>query len=41
MLKDVGVNYFEKKDEKIKPTDLIELDYYRKINFEYEIKFNG
>jgi hypothetical protein len=41
MLKNVGINYFEKRDEKIKPTDLIELDYYRKIKFEYEIKFNG
>jgi hypothetical protein len=40
MLKEVGMNYFEKKDEKIKPTDLIELDYYRKLKFEYEMKFN-
>jgi hypothetical protein len=40
MLKDVGLNYFEKKDGQIKPTDLIELDYYRKLKYEYEIKFN-
>jgi hypothetical protein len=40
MLKDVGLNYFEKKDGQIKPTDLIELDYYRKIKYEYQIKFN-
>jgi hypothetical protein len=40
MLKSVGLNYFEKKDGQIKPTDLIELDYYRKLKFEYEIKFN-
>ncbi|MDR1575188.1 MAG: hypothetical protein LBS37_04205 [Treponema sp.] len=39
MLKDVGLNYFEKKDGQIKPTDLIELDYYRKLKYEYEIKF--
>ena len=40
MLKSVGMNYFEKKDGQIKPTDLIELDYYRKLKYEYEIKFN-
>jgi hypothetical protein len=41
MLKDVGLNYFEKEEGKIKPTDLIELDYDRKLNYEYKIKFNG
>jgi hypothetical protein len=40
MLKIVEINYFEKKDEQIKPTDLVELDYYRKLTYEYEIKFN-
>ena len=40
MLKDVRLNYFEKKDGQIKPTDLIELDYYRKLKYEYQIKFN-
>jgi hypothetical protein len=35
MLEYAGINYFEKKSETIKPTDLIELDYYRKLNFEY------
>jgi hypothetical protein len=40
MLKDLGLNYFGKKDEQIKPADLIELDYYRKLKYEYEIKFN-
>jgi phosphopantetheinyl transferase (holo-ACP synthase) len=40
MLKDVELNYFEKKDGQIKPTDLIELDYYRKLKYEYQIKFN-
>jgi hypothetical protein len=40
MLKSVGLNYFERKDGQIKPTDLIELDYYRKLKYEYEIKFN-
>ena len=41
MLKAAGIQYFEKRDGEIKPTDLIELDYYRKLFFEYEIKFNG
>lgn len=40
MLKMVEINYFEKEDGQIKPTDLIELDYYRKLKYEYEIKFN-
>jgi hypothetical protein len=40
MLKIAEINYFEKKDWQIKPTDLIELDYYRKLKYEYEIKFN-
>jgi hypothetical protein len=38
MLKDVGLNYFEKEEGKIKPTDLIELDYDRKLHYEYKIK---
>ena len=41
MLKDAGLNYFEKSDGQIKPTDLIELDYYRKLKYEYQIKFNA
>jgi hypothetical protein len=40
MLKDAGLHYFEKKDGQIKPTDLIELDYHRKLNYEYKIQFN-
>jgi hypothetical protein len=40
MLKIAGLNYFEKKEGKIKPTDLVEMDYYRKLKYEYEIKFN-
>lgn len=40
MLKDVDLAYFDKKDGKVKPTDLIELDYYRKLQFCYEIFFN-
>jgi hypothetical protein len=40
MLKEVGINYFEKKEGQIKPADLIELDYYRKLKYDYEINFN-
>ena len=40
MLKLTGSHYFEKKDGKIRPTDLIEQDYYRKLQFEYEVTFN-
>jgi hypothetical protein len=40
MLKMVGENYFEKEDGQVKPTDLIELDYEKKLKYEYKIKFN-
>ena len=39
MLEDAGLLYFEKIDGKISPTDLIELDYYRRLKFELEITF--
>ncbi len=39
MLKLAGVQYFNKKEGEVRPTDLIELDYYKKLYFEYEIKF--
>jgi hypothetical protein len=38
MLETAGLTYFEKKPELVKPTDFIELDYYRKLEFECEIK---
>ncbi len=41
MLQYAGVGYFDKKNTKVKPTDLVELDYHRKLKFAYEIKFNG
>jgi hypothetical protein len=41
MLRIVGANYFEKEDGQIKPADLIELDYEKKLKYEYKIKFNG
>ncbi|MHB9293122.1 hypothetical protein Holit_02242 [Hollandina sp. SP2] len=41
MLKYVGLQYFEKKNENVSPIDLVELDYYRKLEYEYEIKLNN
>lgn len=40
ILKVAGLEYFQSAATKIKPTDLVEKDYYRKLNFCYEIKFN-
>ncbi len=37
MLQLAGLAYFQKKEEEVKPTDLVELDYYRKLQFAYEI----
>jgi hypothetical protein len=37
MLRSVGLEYFLKKDGQVKPTDLVELDYHRKLEFCYEI----
>ena len=33
LLKKVGVAYFEKRAELVQPTDLVELDYFRKLEF--------
>jgi hypothetical protein len=41
MLKFVGLAYFDKKDGQIKPTDFIELDYDRKLKYEYKIRFGS
>jgi hypothetical protein len=41
MLKTAGLNYFEKKEGHVKPTDFAELDYYRKLEFDYEISFRN
>jgi hypothetical protein len=40
MLKTAGINYFDKREEQIKPTDFIELDYDRNLKYEYKIRFN-
>jgi hypothetical protein len=41
MLKYAELQYFEKKNENVSPIDLVELDYYRKLEYEYEIKLNN
>jgi len=38
MIDYAGLTYFSKPDGKVSPTDLIELDYYKKLKFEREIK---
>jgi hypothetical protein len=38
MLRSVGLSYFSKADGNVRPTDLIELDYYKKLRFIHEIK---
>lgn len=35
-----GVSYFDKSDGEVKPTDLVEMDYHRKLEFMYEMKLN-
>jgi len=39
MLKLAGVAYFDKAPGEVRPTDFIELDYYKKVQFDYEITF--
>ena len=41
MLKHAGLEYFDKADGSVKPTDLVELDYHRKLKFCYEIYLNN
>ena len=40
MLKIAGLSYFTDAAAKVKPSDFVERDYYRKLEFCYEIKFN-
>lgn len=35
-----GISYFDKSDGEVKPTDLVEMDYHRKLEFMYEMKLN-
>jgi hypothetical protein len=40
MLKEADLTYFHKKEGEVKPTDFVELDYHRKLEYVSEIKFN-
>ena len=40
MLKHAGIEYFEKKDGEVRPTDFVELDYHRKLEYVSEIRLN-
>ncbi len=40
MLELAGLSYFSARPDGVKPTDLIEQDYFRKLDFDYEIRFN-
>ena len=40
MLRYAGLAYFEKMSTEVRPTDLIELDYHRALEFVYEVKLN-
>ena len=40
LLKYADIAYFEREDGDVTPTDLVALDYYRKLKFDYEIKFS-
>lgn len=37
VLKVAGLNYFEKKPEEVKPTDFVELDYKRNLQYHSQI----
>jgi len=39
MLKLADLHYFDKKETNVKPTDFVELDYRRQLEFAYEIQF--
>jgi hypothetical protein len=40
MLDLAGLAYFKKRPGEVKPTDLVEMDYYRKLRFVCEIRLN-
>ena len=40
MLEDIGLNYFDAPENKIKPTDFIEYDTMQQLTFKYEIDFS-
>ncbi|MDR1029015.1 MAG: hypothetical protein LBL63_06310 [Clostridiales Family XIII bacterium] len=40
MLRIAGLSYFEKDSARVRPTDFVELDYYKKLRFVYELRLN-
>jgi hypothetical protein len=40
LLQEVGLNYFESRAIDVKPTDFVEKDYYRNLDYCYKIEFN-
>lgn len=40
LLTEVGLDYFKSNATEVKPTDLVEKDYYRELKYCYEIKFS-
>lgn len=40
LLRDAGLHYFESRAIDVKPTDFVERDYYRRLEYCYMIKFN-
>ncbi|MGF7012142.1 hypothetical protein M2146_002696 [Lachnospiraceae bacterium PF1-22] len=41
MLKCAGLQYFEMRPAQVKPSDFVELDYHRKLEFAYEISLRN
>jgi hypothetical protein len=41
MLEYSGLSYFKKRDSEVKPTDFVELDYRRRLEFVYELRLNA
>lgn len=39
MLQEAGLTYFEKQPGQVRPTDFVEMDYHRKLEFVEEIRF--
>lgn len=40
ILEFAGLNYFDQSPTNVRPSHFIELDYYRKLEFVYEISLN-
>lgn len=40
VLQEAGLSYFKASQSQVKPTDFVELDYFRKLQFEYELQLS-